>query len=399
LRRLGTALAVSALLTAGCGGAAERWAALEAEGLPGGPDGTPPTPLEDPEDRASLALDDDERTSRSTGVGASRAARRAAEPGPTADAAADALPPRRLERRLSFVRWSARGLEARLLAQRVRERQSGLVDCLRAHGAEGSIVTITLRYAKGTTSPMVEVSDGSGGPLGACVSKLLGDLALEQASEAPAELVAIVRVVTPGDTSEEPGVLAESEELVVSEGRCLARQRFRCKKPGTCDATAEHEIPCPEEHGLEPTLEPDAATERVELTVGGGRPGQGTHSLVYALAPGRCSLTRIVDEPSRQPPERARETVDASCASFAQARTIVGAKLADKTPKTEPASDAAQKTVTHWKKRAGGEKPSVRTASWSGPSASADAAFEELRGILVRSARGQARLKSSRLDD
>lgn len=299
------ALAISVALGAvSCGGAAERWAAMEAEGLPGGAEDAPPTSIERDE---MPALGPEGRDV------APMSERREASPGqPRASARieAQATPsaPRRLDHRVSFVSWRAERLEARLLASRVRERHAGLVACAREASVGTGFLRVTLRFDKGARTPRIQSSGDLERPLGACVEKLLGDLGLDAAPSAKAELGFALRISPPSEADPTLPEVSDSEELVLEDGgHCLAREKFACKPPAVCGATTEREIRCPEDHGLAPMLEPADASERLELTVSGGKAGQGTQSLVYAQGAERCSLTRIVDEPQATPPERARD--------------------------------------------------------------------------------------------
>lgn len=394
-RRLAAAASI-ALASMGCGGAAERWAAMEAEGLPGGAEDAPPTSIErdempalGPEGRDVAPMSE----RRAASVEPPRAsARIEAQTAPTS--------PRRLEYRVSFVSWKAERLEARLVASRVREKHAGLVACAREASVGTGFLRVALRFDKGERGPRIHSSGELERPLGACVEKLLGELRLDAAPAAKAELAFALRISPPSEADPTLPEISESEELVLEDGGlCLAREKFVCKPPAACGATTEREVRCPEDHGLAPLLEPADASERLELTVSGGKAGQGTQSLVYAQSAERCSLTRIVDEPQLTPPERARETVDASCAAFAEARALFESRLAGKKPEGSANPHPVGHTVTHWRRRKGGEAPVARTTQWTGPEERADASFEALRKLALGSASGAGKLRSSRLDD
>lgn len=394
-RRLAAALSL-ALTAAGCGGAAEQWAAMEAEGLPGGAEDAPPTDIERDE-MPSLGPE-----GRDVAPMSERRPARAEQSPVSARIEANDAPstPRRLDHRVSFVSWRAERLEARLIAARVRERHAGLVACAREASVGTGFLWVGLRYDKGAKSPEVRSFGELGRPLGPCVEKLFGDLVLDTASSAKAELVFAMRISPPSEVDPKLPEISEAEELVMEDGgHCLAREKFTCKPPAACGATTEREIRCPEDHGLAPMLEPGDASERVELVVSGGRAGQGIQSLVYAQSAERCSLTRIVDEPGLTPPERARETVDASCSSFAEARALFESKLAGKKFDGSTNPHPVGHAVSHWRRRKAGEAPVSRTTQWSGPDARADASFEALRKLALGAAKGAGKLRSSRLDD
>jgi hypothetical protein len=395
LSTLRRAAALSLALVA-CGGAAEQWAALEAEGLPGGAEDAPPTDIErdempslGPEGRDVVPMSD-------------RRPARAEPPPVSARIEANDAPstPRRLDHRVSFVSWKAERVEARLMAARVRERHAGLVACAREASAGTGFLWVGLRYDKGAKSPEVRSFGDLGRPLGPCVEKLFGDLELDAASTAKAELVVAMRISPPSEVDPKLPEISESEELVLEDGgHCVAREKFTCKPPAACGATTEREIRCPDDHGLAPMLEPGDANERFELVVSGGKAGQGTQTLVYAQSAERCSLTRIIDEPALTPPERARETVDASCSAFAEARALFESKLAGKKFEGSANPHPVGHAVSHWRRRKGGEAPVSRTTQWSGPDPRADASFEALRKLAVAAAKGAGKLRSSRLDD
>jgi hypothetical protein len=281
------------------------------------------------------------------------------------------------EARLVSVRVTAR--EARVVAVPLRRALPAFAKC--SASAAWIDVALDVDVTGAPSGIAVAARDPS---VTACARGVVEGLRFDPQKDA--KLVAWIRVGPPladGALRE----LGPSDTLVPEpDGTCAGLEVHDCPPHKMCMAPQKYAARCPVELGLPPLLEPGAASRRLEIGVSGGKPGQGSETLIFAVGGDGCSLRAAIDaiEPT-QPSGAALD--DVPCAELERVWRLARARFAGKRPQETHHPDE----VSHWvtfQSPAGFE--AVR---WSGQSA-ANADFTALVDVAgpIAAARSSLRL-------
>lgn len=302
-----------------------------------------------------------------------------------------------------LIEVSVTGTEQRLSAVGLRRSLPALRDCYAADPAARAIhfvsIELTVSAEGAATNIRATPVEGTtaGGTFLTCVSAALQAQKFEpQKGRAPRQLRATLGFELPPLPVEDE--LGERQVLRFDrEGGCIAEAVFECPPHKDCAPAERRRVACPFERGLPAMAKLDDADRRVDLMLGGGKPGQTAERIALGKQGDACAA-KIEQRRGHGPePRDTSEVFDLPCADFERAHTAALAAFPGGPPRSKAGPDSVGFLVSFWSKRSGAREASVRDVSWAGDSPRNDA-FGELadlfaRAVIERSERGLVRFR------
>lgn len=301
------------------------------------------------------------------------------------------------------VEMSVSGTEPRLSAVGLRRSLPALRDCYAADEAARAIhfvsIELTVSAEGATTNIRAVPLEGTTteGTFLDCVRGALQAQPFEpQKGRGPRQLRATLGFELPPLPAE--AELSERDELRFdAAGGCFAQRTRECPANKVCAPPERRRVACPFERGLPAMAKLDDADRRVDIMLGGGKPGQTAERIALGRRGDACAA-KIEQRRGHGPePRDTSEVFDLPCADFERVHAAAQAAFPGGPPKSKAGPDSAGFLVSFWSKRRGASEATVRDVAWAGESPRNDA-FGTLAdlfagAVVKRSERGLARFR------
>ncbi len=289
------------------------------------------------------------------------------------------------------------GPEQRLLAATLRGSLPAIKACAPTELGQGFWLDVSLTVdAAGASSELKLKSEAPG--VTECVQKVLSGLAFEPRKNRNAVTIdAGIRFTTVDETGRD--TLTSNDNLFRNkDGTCLALGVVDCPRNKMCAAPKSRPVLCPTEFGLPKPPDPGASDRRLDVSISGGKPGQGLERVALLRTGERCSLLKEISaaDPVLSPTQI--EIVDAPCADFDEAWSFAKLHFGGKKPKGKTNTPHAVTRAVVLSQMGPDSVPLVDDVRWTGEGP-LDGPFGELATKVAKAAKKRGALPLSRFVD